>query len=315
MAENQEAVLNFTVHLDEVLGQGGFGTVYKATNNDNGEIVAAKKINLQARPNAHIREAVSFFNRPPVHDNLIELFQIHHHVFDFWVFMGYCQHGDLNDYFRNHFQSVLTVKPRLLLMRQIAMGLAYLHSKDIVHRDIKPANILVARSHVPEEAIVKITDLGLAKFLDPLGDSSGMSSNVGTERFKAPEFWLQDAAGKVRYHRNIDTFAAGLTFLAMLQAIEGERLNPVLENTLDAATEASNPIGLVMVMRQKAKQPSVNPVADKEDDSELTRGVKHVIRKMLQMTPEHRMTMQEVLDVFSDEQALIDLVSYKAMVS
>ncbi len=295
---------NYTVNLEKEIGRGGFGNVYKATNSE-GQTVAAKKINLRLHANAHIKEAISFYKRPPQHENIIDLYEFHLLRDDFWVFMQYAEHGDLDHYHRAHFPLLTDTKQKILLMKQIACGIAYLHSQNIIHRDIKPANILVFGSHIPEEAVLKITDLGLAKYLEPNAETSGMSSIVGTESFKAPEFWIQNPDGNVHYHRSVDTFSAGLTFQAMLQASEGARLTPSVENTLDPTTEGRLPIGLIMVNRHKAKQTSVNPVADREDDSSLTRGVKQVIRKMVQMIPEHRMPMEDVHRILSCEQTLI----------
>ncbi len=224
--------------------------------------------------------------------------------------MQYAEYGDLNNYFVDHFQLLQAIKQKVLLMEQIACGIAYLHSEDIIHRDIKPANILVCGSHIPEQAVLKITDLGLAKYLNPMADTSAMSSIVGTESFKAPEFWHQSPDGNVTYHRSVDTFAAGLTFQAMLQATEGSfPLSPILENTLDPSTEGRVPIGLVMVNRHKARQTSVNPLADRECDCSLTRGVKQIIRQMVQMIPDYRMPMNDVHQLFSSEATLIQKVS------
>ncbi len=304
---------NYTVYLGEEIGRGGFGSVYKGKNRE-GLIVAAKKINLiNARhPDAHIKEAISFHRKPPKHKNIIELFNIDYLQNDFWMFMEYAGHGDLNDYYQKHFGLIKNTRQRILLMKQIACGIAYLHCCDIIHRDIKPGNILALGGLIPEETVLKITDFGLAKYLDQDADTSAMSTNVGTAYFKAPEFWIHNPDGSIHYHRNVDTFSAGLTFQAMLQATEGARLAPFLENTLDPIMEGRLPIGQVMVMRHNAKQTSVNPIADRDDDSSLKRGVKQVIRKMVHMIPEHRMQMQDVYRILSSEETLIrEVISCK----
>ena len=75
-----------------------------------------------------------------------------------------------------------------------------------------------------------MADFDLSKFLDS-GKETAMSSDVGTEAFKAPEYYLQDN-GRIVYHRNVDIFSAALTFLAMAQFTESskERMQPQIEN-------------------------------------------------------------------------------------
>ena len=103
-------------------------------------------------------------------------------------------------------------------MKQTMSGIAYLHSQDIVHRDIKPANILAKSTQ--NGVVIKLADFGLCKILDDR-QTSTMHSNVGTMAFKAPEFWDPQTDERIRYHRNVDVYAAGLTFTAIGQATPG----------------------------------------------------------------------------------------------
>ena len=151
------------------------------------------------------------------HENIIKLHDTH--VIDniTWMFTELCEFGDLNMFYEGREVPLDTSKE---IMQQTINGIAYLHDRSIIHRDIKPANILVASK---QPIIVKLSDFDVSKFLDPEIETSVMSSNVGTSTFKAPEFFLR-RYGKLKYHRNVDVYAAGLTFLAIVQHDREKRM-------------------------------------------------------------------------------------------
>lgn len=91
------------------------------------------------------------------------------------------------------------------IINDIARGLHYLHSnrpRPIVHRDLKPENILVVITD--NQALVKISDFGLARFID----ESHISGDVGTERYKAPE-----VRKELNYNTKVDIY--GLVIIAL----------------------------------------------------------------------------------------------------
>ena len=109
--------------------------------------------------------------------------------------MELCDYGDLNSF---HKQVELTMYQRLEIMVQIASGISYLHQNRVVHQDIKPENIIVSPS-----------------FFEEIFVTSAISTNVGTLACKAPEFFQRTKDGKLLYHRNVDVYAAGLTFFGI----------------------------------------------------------------------------------------------------
>ena len=77
-----------------------------------------------------------------------------------------------------------------------------------------------------------------------------MTSNVGTLAFKAPEFFQRTSPGKIEYHRNVDIYAAGLTFLAILQAEKGKKmLIPQIKTPMEDSELYADPIGRLIAER------------------------------------------------------------------
>ena len=235
-AESSGAISIFGYHVDilQELGRGGFGTVFKGFDS-TADAVAVKKVAINS-PNDHdkkkaIAEAVKFhFLKENVsHDHVIKVYDVKKWRESMWIMMDFCDQGDLNNFFLKYYQKIDT-DVKLNIMGQIAKGVAFLHQKNIVHRDIKPGNILLKRSK--GYAVVKLGDFGLSKILDPDDMTSAMSSNVGTVTFKAPEFWDRTPNDRVKYHRNVDVYAAGLTFAAMLQAKPRSTLAPKVEESM-----------------------------------------------------------------------------------
>ena len=220
-------ICDYYVDFEDQLGKGAFGIVYKARHIRGGE-VAAKKILINEHTGVTaVKEAMNAYNlarQRGVHRNVVEIYQVKHDPGQkcMWVFMEFCALGDLETYFTTLYGFVHSIDARLDIMVQIAEGLTYLHQNNIIHRDIKPENIVVSPGTSKHSIVVKLTDFGLAKFLDPTDQSSAMSSDVGTFAFKAPEFWERDPGVKPTYKRNVDVFATGLTFLAILQANPGK---------------------------------------------------------------------------------------------
>jgi len=109
------------------------------------------------------------------------------------IVLEYCSEGDLEQYLsKNH----PTLPVRINLLVQLAQGLDYLHSIDMVHRDLKPENVLVQPG-----PLLKISDFGLSK---SLSESSRAYTKVGTPYFMAPEVMVHQP-----YGRPADIFSLG----------------------------------------------------------------------------------------------------------
>jgi serine/threonine protein kinase len=100
--------------------------------------------------------------------------------------MELCE-GSLKDYVEGKLERI--PKDSLdekLLIGQITLGLAYIHSKGIIHKDMKLENILLKR-HSPRLVLAKIADFGFAKELKPGKTEFSETEHPGTETYMAPE--------------------------------------------------------------------------------------------------------------------------------
>ena len=203
------------LHPRNILGHGAFGTVYKGRDHKQNAI-AAKQIDGNKHPKVLTQDLDILMKLD--HPNVMRILDVEKTEKIVWMMMPFCDLGDLNEFYKTRDVSHVT---SVNIMKEIAAGMKYLHKQDIIHRDIKPGNILVFTA-TPLQ--LKLADFDVYKCLDPEVETSFMSSNVGTLAFKAPEFFQRTSPGKIEYHRNVDIYVAGLTFLAILQAEKGKKM-------------------------------------------------------------------------------------------
>nr|XP_043617312.1 probable serine/threonine-protein kinase PBL15 [Erigeron canadensis] len=196
---------------DNLLGEGGYGLVYKGQLND-GQIIAAKvrkQASTQGFEEFNSEIYVLSFAR---HRNIVML-------------LGYCCKEDINilvyEYICNRSlewhlydeaADVLTWPQRHAIAVGTAKGLRFLHeecrSSPIIHRDLRPSNILLTHDFVP-----MLGDFGLAKW--KTNDSPIQTRILGTLGYLAPEY-----AENGMVSTRTDVYAYGVT---LIQLISGRR--------------------------------------------------------------------------------------------
>ncbi|MGH3566511.1 MAG: serine/threonine-protein kinase [Pseudonocardia sp.] len=201
--------------LRELVGAGGMGVVWRATDEELDRTVAVKQVLLGAAATpADGRLAVERLRREARiaarlrHPRVVTLYDVVEDGDQPWLVMEYVPSHNLAELIAE--QGPLTPQRTAQIGAQIADALAAAHAAGIVHRDVTPRNVLVTDS-----GIAKLTDFGISR---AVGDVTltGSGPIAGTLAFLAPEI----AGGKTAAAVS-DVFALGAT---LYTAVEGESL-------------------------------------------------------------------------------------------
>ncbi|CAN5153252.1 hypothetical protein BH11PLA2_BH11PLA2_47090 [soil metagenome] len=189
----------------QVLGQGGFGIVFRAFDEVLHRIVAVKVLAPQMASTSparkrFLREARS--SAQVRHENVVQVYEVGEQPLPY-IAMEFIPGETLQQ--RLNRIGPVDVAEVIRIGRQIAEGLAAAHATDLIHRDIKPGNILLEGG----AGRVKITDFGLARAAD---DASISQSGIiaGTPMYMAPE----QAKGETLDQR-ADLFSLGSVLYVM----------------------------------------------------------------------------------------------------
>src|SRR4051812_3751849 len=167
--------------LQDRLGQGGMGVVYRAFDTVLQRIVALKLVLTPEGLEPDMRER--FFREARAaghltHKNIVTIYDLGEHEGKPYLAMEYLEGEDLQRRLARPERMSLT--RRLDLANEICQGVEYAHSHGVIHRDIKPANI-----YITEDGGAKILDFGLARLITSQLTQSNML--MGTLNYMAPE--------------------------------------------------------------------------------------------------------------------------------
>jgi serine/threonine protein kinase len=206
------------------------GVVHRARDTVLGRVVALKVLSadLGADDELHRRfrreaEAIGQLSHP----NIVSVYDLGESEGQLYMAMELLEGDDLRKLIDR--RADIPMADRVRVLRDIALGLAFAHSRGVVHRDIKPANILVT-----VEGRVKLLDFGLARvaFRETITKRGIV---LGTPDYMSPE----QAEGREVDHRT-DVFSAGAVFYEFLTAqkpFPGKTLHAVLFKIISGAPE------------------------------------------------------------------------------
>ena len=193
----------------DVVGSGGFATVYLGRNMDTNEIVAIKVLSQQftteSRYIERFRREASLAQRLN-HPNIVRVldYGIEHDMH--FLVMEFVEGLTLEQIIQR--RGPLPIDELLSFAKQTCAGLQAAYRVGIVHRDIKPANLMIT-----PDGTVKIMDFGIAR-MESMGGLTQTGLFLGTPRYISPEM----ARGSGTDTRS-DLYAVGLLIYEMLAGV------------------------------------------------------------------------------------------------
>jgi len=195
--------------IDGILGRGGMGVVYRATQLSLGREVAIKVLPEEVTEN---KQFLDRFEREVdilarlSHPNIVTVFERGEVDERPYIAMELVRGTALRDVMR---RGPLPPAEALILVRSILSALEHAHGAGIVHRDIKPENVLVAPG-----GIVKVADFGLSRLLEDDVNTRLTKTHIalGTFEYMSPEQREMSRDADAR----TDLYATGVVLYEMI---------------------------------------------------------------------------------------------------
>ena len=191
----------------EVIGRGGMGVVYKATDLNLEKTVALKMIDpFYARDENFLKrfrtEAIALAKLE--NKNIVGVYALRETDNGLFMVMEYVQAKTVSDWLRE--KGSFQIDEAFKIIRQLLNAINHAHQVGVIHRDIKPNNILLC-----EDGTVKVMDFGLAKLIQEHGEQSTVTQTAGTLYYMSPE---QIKGSKI--DNRTDIYSIGMTIYEML---------------------------------------------------------------------------------------------------
>jgi len=209
-------------HISRLIGKGGMGEVYAATNKKTGREVALKVIKsaeiTAERNRRFLREAKAA--TAIAHPNVIDVLDVFEDDSGAPVMVMELLEGEsLSSLLRR--LGKLPLAAVAALLAPVADALKAAHDKGIVHRDLKPDNIFLAK--LGDAVAPKILDFGIAKVVDPaaiIAETQGGATNTGSILGTPHYMSLEQAMSEKDIDARADIWAFGVI---LFEALAGRR--------------------------------------------------------------------------------------------
>jgi len=225
--DKEEIIPGTRYKIEEVIGAGGTGTVYKAYDTLLGMPVAIKVLSPKL---AKDKEAITTLKEEAriamqlSHRHIVRLHNLQTAGTSYFLVMEYVEGQTLRQVIQAY--TKLPLDSVVQIVEVCADALSYAHRHGIVHKDLKPENLLLT-----EDGVLKIIDFGIAGLVNAQRAGGAI---VGTPAYMSPE-QIEGAALDAR----TDVFSMGVIVYEMLTGCLPFRRNVTLEGIQEASGPAS----------------------------------------------------------------------------
>jgi len=245
------------------LGTGGMSSVYLAEH-----VLMQRRVAIKVLPKNRVEDSsyLARFHREAQaaaaldHRNIVRAYDVDNDGSIHYLVMEYVEGRDLQQMVKE--KGPLEYSAAAEYIRQAAEGLAHAHGAGLIHRDVKPANLLV-----DQKSVVKVLDLGLARFTDEDRASLTVAYDenvLGTADYLAPEQAINSHGVDTR----ADIYSLGCSLYFLLTGHP-----PFPEGTLPQR----------LMMHQKTPPPSIYKARPSAPQDLVS-----ICVKMMAKKPEHR---------------------------
>ncbi|EGR33277.1 protein kinase domain protein [Ichthyophthirius multifiliis] len=260
----------YVINMEQKLGEGSYGTVYMATlQTDQSKQYAVKVISSQIfKSSLHnfemLKKEIEVLKKLR-HENIVCLHEISQSSNNLYLFLDYCNGGDLSEYINSKLSKRLSESESIEFFKQFVDAYQYLYSQKIIHRDVKPENLMLHNGKL------KLADFGFGRFIEGEMDLCQRMSIKCTPIYASPQLLK-----RVDYSSKCDIWSSACVFYKMLYGkypFTAANQQQLLEN----------------IERKVNKQTFQFPL-----DPPISENVKQLIIQMLKFEESERISWEEL---------------------
>ncbi|POM73387.1 CAMK protein Kinase [Phytophthora palmivora] len=251
--------------VEGVIGEGGFGLVHMGRHKASNARVAIKRVSKQLTSKENFLQEVAILKQVGGSHNILELREAFETSDAYVLVTELVQGGELYDDLVEH--GVFREERAKDLVRELAVTLQYLHSKDVVHADVKPENILLN----DKDTSMKLIDFGQSFRLH---DGTCRKIEACTVAYTSPEFIHHRESGCA-----MDVWALGVVLYIVLCGL----------HPFDPMDDATDEELQQRILKGNFERESAGWACMSDNARDL-------VRRMLTVDPEKRINAAQVLE-------------------